>query len=143
MSFEIPFHDARTITPSLTRRRTRRPPSKLVTSQIRPRAFDVPRDQPHRQRLRLLPAHAPHYTENRPFRGGSPHTRPFPGAHDRHHRHPGQRYKPPDPAAQAAAFAAQQADLREQKTRMSRFMTSTFLFCTVVLSATVFAIRDR
>ncbi|KAJ7618942.1 DnaJ domain-containing protein [Mycena rosella] len=78
-----------------------------------------------------------------PFPRREPSHTPLPGAHDRHHRHPGQRYKPPDPAAQAAAFAAQQADLREQKTRMSRFMTSTFLFCTVVLSATVFAIRDR
>ncbi|KAF8142710.1 DnaJ domain-containing protein [Mycena galopus ATCC 62051] len=52
---------------------------------------------------------------------------PLAGANDRHHRHPGQRYRPPDPKVQAAAWAAQQALLRENKTRSQRFMASMML----------------
>ncbi|KAJ6531442.1 hypothetical protein DFH09DRAFT_1370590 [Mycena vulgaris] len=44
-----------------------------------------------------------------------PAYQPIPGAGDRHHHHPGQRYVPPDPAAQAAAWAAQQRALRDSK----------------------------
>ncbi|KAJ7763214.1 hypothetical protein DFH07DRAFT_770936 [Mycena maculata] len=36
---------------------------------------------------------------------------PIPGTGDRHHRHPGQRYIPPDPAAQHATWKAQQDEL--------------------------------
>ncbi|KAJ7435276.1 DnaJ domain-containing protein [Mycena latifolia] len=75
---------------------------------------------------------------NPPFPRRPPSHAPLPGAHDRHHRHPGQRYKPPDPAAQAAAWTAQQEMLREQKTRMPRFMASVALSCTVLLAATWF-----
>ncbi|KAJ7454561.1 DnaJ domain-containing protein, partial [Mycena galericulata] len=62
-----------------------------------------------------------------PFPRRPPSHTPVPGAHDRHHRHPGQRYKPPDPVAQAAAWAAQQEILREQKTRAQRYMASMLL----------------
>ncbi|KAJ7720004.1 DnaJ domain-containing protein [Mycena maculata] len=51
----------------------------------------------------------------------------LPGSGARHHRHPGQRYSPPDPTAQAAAWRAQQEVLREHKTRGPRFMAGAVL----------------
>ncbi|KAJ6556607.1 DnaJ domain-containing protein [Mycena vulgaris] len=59
-----------------------------------------------------------------PFPRRPPSHAPLPGSHDWHHQHPGQRYKPPDPAAQAAAWVAQQDMLREQKTRTPRLMAA-------------------
>ncbi|KAJ7116230.1 hypothetical protein C8R43DRAFT_1038392 [Mycena crocata] len=73
--------------------------------------------------------HRPHpaHTVDPPFTRRAPSHDPLPGAHDRHHRHPGQRYVPPDPVAQMAAWAAQQEALREQKTRGQRYMASMIL----------------
>ncbi|KAJ7835004.1 DnaJ domain-containing protein [Mycena olivaceomarginata] len=59
-----------------------------------------------------------------PFPPRPPTHTPLPGAKDRHHQHPGQRYKPPDPVLQAAEWSAQQAMLREHKTRGQRYMAS-------------------
>ncbi|KAF7350714.1 J domain-containing protein [Mycena sanguinolenta] len=70
-----------------------------------------------------------------PFPRRAPDHSPLPGATDRHHRHPGQRYKPPDPAMQAAAWAAQQEVLREQKTRSQRFMGSVVLAFGMIATA--------
>ncbi|KAJ7127548.1 hypothetical protein C8R43DRAFT_1210732 [Mycena crocata] len=52
---------------------------------------------------------------------------PVPGALDRHNQHPGQRYVPPDPAAQTAAWAAQQQELRDQQGRSQRHLASAAL----------------
>ncbi|KAJ7093837.1 DnaJ domain-containing protein [Mycena belliarum] len=72
---------------------------------------------------------------NSPFPRRPPSHTPLPGAHDRHHLHPGQRYRPPDRMKQAAAWRAQQEELREQKTRMPRFMVSAAISSAVLLSA--------
>ncbi|KAK7057894.1 J domain-containing protein [Favolaschia claudopus] len=67
-----------------------------------------------------------HRSTTPPFpRRPSSQDHPLPGAQERHHLHPGQRYKPPDPVAQAAAWAAQQEMLREQKTRSQKLMAGT------------------
>ncbi|KAJ7143874.1 hypothetical protein C8R44DRAFT_141159 [Mycena epipterygia] len=50
--------------------------------------------------------------------------KPLPGSGDRHHRHPGQRYTPPDPVAQSAAWSAQQLELRERKMFKQKLMWS-------------------
>ncbi|KAJ7146853.1 DnaJ domain-containing protein [Mycena epipterygia] len=76
-----------------------------------------------------------------PFRRRPPSHTPLPGAGDRHHQHPGQRYKPPDPTALAAAWAAQKEALREQKTRGPRFMASMMLGLGVLLTANWFLSR--
>ncbi|KAF7291387.1 J domain-containing protein [Mycena indigotica] len=47
---------------------------------------------------------------------------PVLGARDRHERHPGQRYRPPDPVAQAAVWAVKKELMREQKTRPQRYV---------------------
>ncbi|KAJ7288862.1 DnaJ domain-containing protein [Mycena rebaudengoi] len=60
-----------------------------------------------------------------PFPRRSPANYPLPGAHDKHNHHPGQRFRPPDPVAQTAAWAAQQRTLRERKTRGTKLMAST------------------
>ncbi|KAJ7026850.1 DnaJ domain-containing protein [Mycena alexandri] len=70
-----------------------------------------------------------------PFPRRPPSYTPLPGANDLHHRHPRQRYKPPDPVAQAAAWAEQQEFLREQKTRAPRFMTSIMLGFGAIITA--------
>ncbi|KAJ7247008.1 DnaJ domain-containing protein [Mycena rebaudengoi] len=51
----------------------------------------------------------------------------IPGAGDRHNRHPGQRYTPPDRTAQSAAWAEQQRHLRDRKTRGPKIMGSLVL----------------
>ncbi|KAJ7146855.1 DnaJ domain-containing protein, partial [Mycena epipterygia] len=76
-----------------------------------------------------------------PFRRRPPSHTPLPGAGDRHHQHPGQRYKPTDPTALAAAWAAQKEALREQKTRGPRFMASMMLGLGVLLTANWFLSR--
>lgn len=63
---------------------------------------------------------------------------PLPGARDRHHRHPGQRYTPPDPTIQRSVWAAQQEALREQKTRGPRYMASIVLGFTALLTVAWF-----
>ncbi|KAF7362622.1 J domain-containing protein [Mycena venus] len=70
-----------------------------------------------------------------PFPRRPPTHGPLPGSNDRHHRHPGQRYKPPDPAVQAAAWAAQQEQLYEQKTRGQRFMASMVVAFGMIVTA--------
>ncbi|KAJ7648085.1 DnaJ domain-containing protein [Roridomyces roridus] len=66
-----------------------------------------------------------HGAHEPPFRRRPPTHVLLPGANNlRHNLHPGQRYQPPDPAEQAAAWAAQQEMLREKKTRGTRFMGS-------------------
>ncbi|KAJ7215056.1 hypothetical protein GGX14DRAFT_542144 [Mycena pura] len=70
-----------------------------------------------------------------PRRPPAPRHAPLPGAHERHHRHPGQRYTPPDPAAQAAAWAARKEALREQKTRGQRYMAGIVLGCGMLFAA--------
>ncbi|KAJ7073095.1 DnaJ domain-containing protein [Mycena amicta] len=76
---------------------------------------------PSTSRTRPHPSSSP----NPPFPRRRPD--PLPGAHDRHNRHPGQRYKPPDPVAQAAAWAVKKELMREQKTRTQRYVTGMML----------------
>lgn len=78
-----------------------------------------------------LPQTRAYFAKSRPSPGSfrspystQPRYKPLPGSGDRHHRHPGQRYTPPDPVAQSAAWSAQQLEIRERKMFKQKLMWS-------------------